>query len=709
MSEKFLTTKEVKAYVTNTDEIKASPEYLTKGSKNVLIDRQKMFGSRPGFTYAFETGESTFGTKSGGVWKTSTGLNIPWRMNSNGDILVWFGVVDGQTINQWINVAATNLDASYPFRSTSWWYASKTLDYFLGVNHSDSIYYWSGGVAVVASTGSGALYVRGGSNGVTAGGSGYVVGDVLTVTGGGGTGGTVEVATVSGGAVTAIKVITVGSGYTAGSGLTTSGGTGTGCTVDFSSTASYITKEGTATWRASRFSTGTDLGIYDATQATTGELLLTDNSSDGNVSGSTSTTTLVSTLPTNIAAGDIIIAQFYENTNDPASGRINDNLYVFNNHLFLSSESDNYVYMSNDSEYFTFTYSTPRVEGEGALFQLDTVGAKFGTLSKELIMFAGDSRYIPTFKKITVSSTLTETIDIERYDAGSKQGPYSQETIMQIDENIIYLSNEPALRILDRKEDLGSRQLKTLSNPIKPDFDAETWTDAHGIWDGSRVILTAPTNSKMYLLEWVETADGGVRRFWQPPQTLPVVSPFHFDGYLYGYAYGNSKTLLLFNGAADYVYDYGASSAEKTAINAIAKRAYNTYGDEYSLKNFDEAQIEGYISVNTNDLQYTLSYDYGGETETLTESIDASNSSILFGYKADYPIGKQGFGTDPTSGSLASAVNLYKFRTIFEEPKEDFNEIQEVFETNAIDVIWKISSSGLNVQKSRRKNTFIKQ
>ncbi|KKK70879.1 hypothetical protein LCGC14_2919560, partial [marine sediment metagenome] len=206
------------------------------------------------------------------------------------------------------------------------------------------------------------------------------------------------------------------------------------------------------------------------------------------------------------------------------------------------------------------------------------------------------------------------------------------------------------------------------------------------------------------ILEYAETADGGIRRFWQPPQILPI-RPFSIiAGALYGHSNAVPETYLLFNGTSDGVFD-GIPVADKLPINAKAVLAYRTFGKRENLKNHDEYYVEGNISASTNDLGFTLRYDFGGFTQEILKEIDGTDNTILLESLDATSLGQQPLGTQPLGGSVQEPPSLARFRVYFEIPKEDYHELQEIFESNGVDQIWEVLATGGNVKFSRRRNT----
>lgn len=467
-----------------------------------------------------------------------------------------------------------------------------------------------------------------------------------------------------------------------------------GITTIASATSNTITKNGTNTWAQDRF-------------LTAGTRKVTINGTDYTYTGGETTATLtgVTPNPSSEAADSLAIQTVITEEDHPVADWSNDYIYVNqDNMVFIGSDSYNEVYVSQYDDYTDYTYSSPRLFGEGWLFPCDGPCKGFSTLSGKPLMFMGkDSIFTITNIPEQTSSVLAERLYAKKLKVGVMQGAYNQETIVPVGDSVIYLTNEPALRMLETVDTADQPQLKSLSNPIKPDFDAETWTNACAIWHKSRYYITSPTNSKTYILEYMETADGGIRRFWHTPMLWPMRSFSIISGNLYGHSSQNSECYLLFTGMSDGVYD-GMDVEDKMPIQAIAKLAYRNFRARELYKNHDEFYVEGNISSSTTDLKLTLNYDFGGFTQSIERLIDGSKSSILYETIEGNSLGQQPFGTEPLGGTITESPTLKRFRVYFEMPKEDYNELQEVYETNDVDKSWEIIAGGPNAKISPRKN-----
>ena len=469
-----------------------------------------------------------------------------------------------------------------------------------------------------------------------------------------------------------------------------------GVATMLSATSNTITKNGTTTWAQNRF-------------YTTRNKVIIINGTEYTYTGGETTTTLtgVTPDPSGEAANSVAAQKVLTRSNLPAASRTNHFIYNFENQIIIGSEDDSQVLACQNTDLTDWTPSATRVAGEGFTLTLDNPTRGIISLGKNLIIGAGKSALFKVeYEQITVSTTLAETVKIKKLEVGINQGFLNQESIVPVGNSIFYLTNEVALRTIENPDNLTGINPKTLSNPIKPDFDAEDWDNAFGMWYKNVLYLSAPDASHLYMLNFVEDANGELFRFWNPPQVLPVsaMTLIEIDAVeqLYGHSNGVPETYLLFDGASDGQYA-DMPVADKLPINAKAIYAYNNFKKKGILKRLDEWYVEGEITPATIALDMVLKYDFDGVVQTVTKTIDGSNEDILEGAVGFNSLAQLSLAVNPLGGLLTPPENTRKFRAIFELTPEDFFEIQVSFQSNDVDKFWSILSTGGNPTLSRRK------
>ena len=461
-------------------------------------------------------------------------------------------------------------------------------------------------------------------------------------------------------------------------------------------TGTTITKGGTNTFAQNRFYTTRNKTVVCVRTVT--EYVYTGGESTTTLTGIANTTGLI--------AGDILMQKVVTQTNKPAASRNNHTIFAFENQIIVGSEDDAEAYISKNSSFTDFTYSSPRISGEGALLTLDAPVKSFGILGSFLVVSCGRGSWFQTnYEQIAVGTTLAETLKVKKLNTGVDQGAQNQESTVQLGNAIIFLSHEPAVRMISNPDELQGLDPRTLSNPIKPDFDAEDFTNACATWFKNAYYLSAPNNSRLYILEFIEDADGKLKRFWDPPQILSVRAMSVIDESLHGHSNSVPETYKLFDGTSDLVANgTPGDPASKIPVNAIAAFSYNLYGDRVNLKTFDEYFTEGEITPATIDLLLTINYDFGGTTQVIEKTINGSEEAILEGNVGFNSLGQQNLGVNPLGGLLNPPDDARKFNVIHEIAREDFRMIQAIYSTNEIDRYWAVTAHGASVKLSPRRN-----
>lgn len=449
-----------------------------------------------------------------------------------------------------------------------------------------------------------------------------------------------------------------------------------------STTANTITKNGTTTWAQNRF-------ISTAAYSKT----LIINGTTYTYTGGETTTTLtgVTPDPSGEAADSLAIQACDYHDNQPADGVQNDIISTLNNQLYIASLINNEVAVSKTTTITDYTYSSPRVPGEGALLTLDSPPRAFVRQEGEMYISAGREDWYKTkFNQLEINSALTETLEVEKLKTGIESGAQSQDLCAELGDYICFLDFNNQLRLLGRVEDIENPYMPVISDPIKPDFDDADFTNGQIKPHKNRIYISAPNDGEIYINETTQDPKTGeMRRFWQPPQIIPISKFMIKDGDIHGHSYLTSETYKLFDGTDD----------NDKSFKAIATYAYRDYGDKTNLKVFDEFVVEGYISSNA-DLTLRLYYDYTGYTQILEKTIEGDDDDILFETVQGGALGDTPIGDAPIGDQEDEALGNPKFKVIFDIPAQDFHELQVEFETDSQDAYWEIISQGANIKKS---------
>lgn len=709
----YALAQETLGYVTSPDPANTDKRFLIAGSQNTLIDYQKKAKIRSGYFRLGVANVALTDIRNAWTWNTSTGTQLPQRFYDD-ELEVYLGTIDTLAINAWTRVQ-NGWNTTKKLRPASregggFFNTTERIDVQPMVIGDSNMYEWNGAVAVVASVTTSTITKEGTS---TFGGSRFYATRVTV------------------GSSTTQFDITNPSGTTFRYTYDT---TGTDPNISATTfpigTAVIVQAQNFAAGNKGTFLvTGSGANYFEVTNAggsaesnkTIGTGYIDIKSVLLNVrtgvqygyTGGESTLTLTGTNDTTgIIAGDILIQKVWTRYNTPSSTFTNDIIYSFENQIVVGSKTSGLVYISKNTDYADFTFSSPRVPGEGALLTLPEPTRAINALGKTLLIFSGLSTIFKTdYTQITVGTTLAETIAVKKLFAGVKQGALNHESVIPVGAILIYLTNETTVKTIEDPNNVSGLTPKTFSNPIKPDFDSEDWDEdqTFGIWYKNMLIYTAGAASHMYMLNFVEDADGKLFRFWNPPQIFPVGAMSVIDSgngpLLHGHSNVVPESYLLFDGASDGQYS-GMDVANKLPINAIATWAYDDFKRRALLKTFDEYYVEGEITPNSKTI-LSINYDFGGDTQVIQRTVDGSDNDILEGPVGFNSLAQQSLALNPLGGLLNPPTNARKFHVKFEIAKEDFHKINASFSSNDIDQYWAIIADGPNATLSPRRDTTI--
>jgi len=689
---KFLLINKFLGYQSKKDKTNIDPRFMVTGSQNVLINDAEKVSARLGYSLFGAANTSLTPIISSYEWKTSTNTELPMRkFDTNLQFYysaAWRTLKDDFSTTSVINFA-------------EWWSSTESKDLLLFVDGTADIFMWSGGITTYSATATATIVEAGDasdqlSSWVIVGATAAFTDSFVLYWGLADAAGdrTVELYRDSGGAA-GDKVATgtrTGDGSITLAAANASGITGS-VTVAYSGddavavantlTLSYvITKEGTNTWAEDRF-------LTDSTrQVTIGAVTYTYTGGEG-------TTSLTGVTPDPTAgshtAGDVVFQTVRTTADTPAATFDNDLIFCLNNYVYFGDLNRRDFYVSSNTDFTDFTFSTPREPTEGAILTLDSNPVGFGV--QDDIVYISSSQndwYQVLFAR---SADLTkETISIKRIRSGGSQGAVSQQSIGHIKNQIVFFGNDRTISTIGNIENINTPQTKPISDPIKSDLlDYDLTQNPHVRFFQSKIYVTIPSESLLLIYDYE-------KEFWQPPQRIPLIRLAEIDGDLYGHSNSVPETYLLFDGVND----------NGNPIEATAKFAYRNYGDRAWQKNLDEWYTEGYISSNAT-IVVTHIYDFEGDTATVTSYIDGSDSDILSGTVVDVSLGKNPFGKEPFGTQVSEVPDTAKFRVKHEIKKNDFYEIAVSYECNDLDAQWELLAFGGNARLSSVEDTTIKQ
>lgn len=601
--------------------------------------------------------------------------------------------VDSTGAVTWRDLVTGSTNTNYNF--CTFWNLTESTREVLFVNGQPQIQSWNGAIATLATVDNTAGHIAVLNATPTAGGSGYVVGDVLTITTGG-TGGTAKVLTVSAGVIQTVALLTVGSGYSTGTGKATTGGTGTGATLNITTVATgQITINGTDTIGTVGFYLSTNLNLvingntYAYTAVVGNSFLGISPSAVGEAVNSIIIQAVVTTL--NTAITGLLNANF-------ANGLISN----LNNQIYLGALNSSVFYISKVGSYIDYSFSSPRVTGEGYHQTLDGNIVAFEPQENFMYISAGkDLWYNVSFQVQTSTVGVTyEQVNALPLTTGRQQAAMSQAFVSHMKNDIIVVTNEPTVDTFGRIESsLATPQQTNISDPIKIDIDGYDFTDG-SIFYFKYYIYVAIPKEGIILSYSLNT------KSWDAPQTIPVSRFYIVDGQLYGHSYQTSESYQLFTGYADRVYPGFLGYP----IDTKAKFSYQNYGTRFALKNANSFYIEGYINANTS-LLCSITYELDGCATNKTFTVDGSDSQIVCIPVDTGSLGKSSLGKEKLGGNGTTSIQGLppKFRVEKTFDNTNFFECSFSFEVVGVNQAFQLLAFGLKYGIASEEPVYIRQ
>lgn len=679
-------------YVSSVDKTNAVANLMVRGSQNVY---KKVSG-----TLSVRQGQKRQGIANGVhspvssefVWYTSWGATLPvWVTNSKVQVRyegLWHDLMD-------------TTKTRYVF--DKWYNPLEAKDLLLFVNSTSSVFYWSGGIAIVDS---GTAPVSGlvVDYTISNGGSGYLLNDIITLTGG--TGATFKVTSQLSGAITGLLLLTPGTGYSTGTGIATTGGSGTGATLNVTTVGSggTLTKTDTAiSWQQAGFAS--------------------DSPSDKKIMiagveytylGGENTATLygVTPDPSGIPTGTIAIQSVIESTDTPSTA-VNDFLKVINNQVYIGSYTSRLIYISSNQAFLNYTVPTPRQSGDPELITLDSVGKGIGVRQGQAYIGFGTSSWaVITFTNLTVGTTATQQTQVSVKPVANLQAPLSHEFIANSGDNIIYVGQDNQLRSFGEFNNAFVPAYPSFSQDIQTELDEADLTGGKLSVIGEFSYITAPITGKVYLYQVRQLVDvnGNVvaERVWHSPFIWNATAIDEIDGTVVSFSNANPQVYEIWG--TNQWYD-DSPSDEQLPYECVCALSYRSPRRQ-GLISFDKVFSEGYISQGT-PLNLRINYNYQGSAAVLVAPVNSlARPAYTFSGTTAPSLGDSSLGDDSLGNGLSTTFDtqdaLPKFKVINSFNVQNCFEYQPVYYSNMTNAQWELLDMGTNAGiEAQQQATFL--
>lgn len=464
-----------------------------------------------------------------------------------------------------------------------------------------------------------------------------------------------------------------------------------GVTTIASTTASTITKTGTATW------------IQDHFEGTTGNVII--NGTTYAYTGGTGTTTLtgVSPDPTGEANGSYVLSPIVVTANKPATGFPSDFIKVVNNRAFIGSYTSQLIYISSSTDYTNFTIPSPIIPGSPNILTLDGVGKGIGVRQGNAhVSFGNDGWVEVTFPTYTdASGVLLEQITPILKPVQTLGAALAHEFIANNGDNFFYLAQDQQLRYFGGANTSFTTVYPCLSQEIFTELEGEDF-DGGGIKIvADRTYLTAPNTGNVWVYQTRQSLspEGVVvaERIWYSPFVWNATRIDEINGR--DIVFSNSNPQVYYGWKTMQWYD-DSPSDEPLPYTCIAAFPYISAGTNRQIvQNLKNLYSEGYIGTGT-PLYALINYDYLGSVAQLTASVNTIERPATF-YQLEIPsLGGSSLGNTPIGDVIngEEGGTYPKFRSINQFSPQNCFEYQKIYFSDEANARWEILATGTDAR-----------
>ena len=305
------------------------------------------------------------------------------------------------------------------------------------------------------------------------------------------------------------------------------------------------------------------------------------------------------------------------------------------------------VYCSRIDKPMDFSFSAPRVGGEGEIINFP-LGGDINALADKgdyVAVFKDDFIGSLEFKDYT--SDLFDVATIKTVSSGVDVGAVNQKSILQKNNQVLYISNDIGLNSLTTAESADLDFIKSINEKIRPTAELYDFSDATIENLKNKIVLSFRDSVNTTFNNQIILYDILYDRLTEF-KNLNASSFAVYNNKLY---YGDSLTKNV------YQIFYNAYSDNGTAYSTKAKTKWYNFGMPNTWKEIGYLFVEGWITSNTT-LKLKINFDEGGTLTSKEVSILGTGSYVT----SDAPSGS--FGLDPFGIRAFSPVSKNKSDTL---------------------------------------------
>ena len=647
---------------------------------------------------------------------------IVWRSNTDREFLI-------RSSNDYLEVLY-DLGATYTwitifkgfgsrnfFRGSDWYDGLEYKDLFVMVNGSNNLYSWSGGITEILSntvTSITKKYSSQSSNtnsivfiervigvsnpsikwsGMNYETAGFKIGDTINIIGSSLNDGQLTISSVSGDTI----YLSEKDNIKAETNIN-------GCIVGIN---------GRETWQAERFRTSTPQANQNFTKK---QVYINGISYIYTGGEATTTLTGLTALPTFITGS--IITQTVQ-SDVPVNGDVPPSFSIqtintWNNHLIISNTKSRQVYGSNINvnnatpavryPFNDFSYTTVgRYVGEGFTLTLDNVFNSVFEDSGTLYISAGrNDIYEVSFQQFQDNNTkrTLEQINILKAKTATLQGFVSPECLTKGKDGVYYFSREQSINFFGYSTGNTTFTPKPIIQTMS--FDIKNLINRIDI---SKGIYSGYLKNNLYFFSVADQTMiiyDEIRKFWQPPQVIPINNFLVYKGKLVGGSPTKRESYTLFSTYTDN----GFAIQSQVYINT--EGISENFPQKATLNLSNQVWVEMLINNAITTMQAGLIFGYGGANGIVSGKIfydmNGSENSSLYQNYLGKGIGDKSIGSVAVGGATGNQnitdIGLQKVHPIYQYNINAYYTSQFFFINQDKGGYYEIISWGLNTTQN---------
>lgn len=701
MAKKYDVVDAFKGYSEKVDVTKLKPGYFIKGSQNVVLKDSRTVGIRKGYTLVGQ--ENTTDLKS-----IRASFDFDNFKGDERNIRTWGDRIEVLLDGTWELLKDGFTSDDFHFSDQDFWDHDRKLAYAVFVNNTSKIMKWNGAITTFDSATTTTLTKEGVETFAESGFEKYgrtemefkvksndtaingkTIGVTITKTSDGTSATYNDV--IARQADSVLTAQNIRDSFQASLPATTAIATSEGNKV-------FITcKEGYLITAYSTTDTAYDYVLPDPVVIS--KPTVTVDGVEYEYTGGWDSTTLTGVTPDPTAGsattGDYVFQSVEVLDNSDILDLPNENkntvVEILDNQLYIASDTNRFVYVSELSRCDSFNFSRPnRLVGEGARF---TLGGNFNAMfPKEGAMYIqfGLGSWVQT-QQIDSSDLSAQSLVIRLLDVNAGDGVINKKGIGPMKNKVMFVSKDKAFNFIGRVENLETPQTKNISDRVKDLFLRLDFEDMSMKYHKHYIYIAVPKESMllMYNLE---------RNLWEAPQIMSIGALSVIGGELHGHSYLTPQTFKLFDGTSD----------NGVPIESRGKMSYDTSGERALLKAYNEMFIEGYIEERTV-INCKILQDIDGSSGEVNFDINGDNENIIFETESeDASLGKSSLGKRGLGNSDDDDSVMNKFRGFKGIQNNDHYEYSFEFGTNQDNAQWEFIAFGPATDASEKQSVINK-